>query len=335
VGIPEYTVVDDTLIFNLNLITHSKLKKWTLRLLGILILFNNFFYFIDFGHYDQFGGIRFLPLSIIIKRIAVAFLISAILIYFITTLFRYLYNKSGKKTPYMILESIELATFISFMIYFFGGGILELLGITEFFIRIFSYQNFLSYYNGFGTSVVANVIIILIFGIYEAKRKGKHLISIKKTQIEITQQANYFFRKLQLDQIFLPKGQEMFQIGIKQDVWRWKFRTQYIFKSRYLTLEEFHNYRREPNEKNRNWARYSVIIMDEEIDIHSMIPQSDNNGYPIFGSNLGSKPNKKEVIELLELIQEFISIEIVQPLKHDITHKAPGVLKYFENENRI
>ena len=123
----------------------------------------------------------------------------------------------------------------------------------------------------------------------------------------------------------------MFQIGIKQDLWIWKFRTKYLSKSRYLTLEEFHNYGREPNEKSPNWVYYSVIIMGKEIDKHSIMPHSDKNGHPIFGSNLRLNLDKKEVIKLLELLQKFIPIEIVKLLKQDIKHRAPGVLKYFEN----
>ena len=331
----EYTKTDDILIINPNPIIHPKLIKNIQVFIVIFIMLNNFLYTIDLDYLDQSRTFRFLPLSIIIIRIAVVFLISVIFVYIISTLLLHSFSKSGQKTPYMILGHIELTTATLLIFCLLSGNTFEILGIREFFIGLLSHQNFMSYYEGFGTSVANTIFMVLLYGIFEAKGKGNNQISIKKTQIEIIQQSNYFFRKLKLDQIFHPSENERFQVVIKQDMMKWKFRTQYIFKSRYLTLEEVQNYHREPYQKSPNWAYYSVIIMYEKSDKDSMIPKYDKYGQPIFGSNLGLNLRKKEAIELLDLLQEFISIEIVQPLKHDITYKAPGVLKYFENENRI
>ena len=92
----------------------------------------------------------------------------------------------------------------------------EIFNIEELIVKLFSYQDFLAYYEGFALSVISTTLVILEYGVYRADRKGKYSVEINKAQIESSQLSTYLFRKIKLDQKFLPNKEEDYQIGISQ-----------------------------------------------------------------------------------------------------------------------
>lgn len=331
----KYTECDNILTIDIDLHFVPKLKKFLMVFLGFFLLLAQVLTVFDVEYYDQYGIIQLMPVLIIVQRLSISFLIAFILSFLFSSLFLLLFNKSGKKPPHMVIDNIQGASsfifYIGIMLFVF---INDLFRFEEIIANLFSYQNLLTYYEGFALSVIATTLVIMEYGVYRADRKGKYAIDIQNTQIDSSQLSTYFFRKIKLDQKFFPNKEGDFQIGISQIHGKKSFGIKIPTKTVFLTREEFYNYTEDPFAKN-SLLTYSVIIMYEDIEKDAMIPNNNKYGKSTFGANLGIDLTRDEVIELLELLQKYIPIEIVRPHKHDMKHIAPGSMKFVKNETRI